>query len=380
MEFILILKHNEKEDYIELKYNTSNNSITNVTTNEKFVFNNITTNNKKRSKKITIQLGFSCNMKCQYCLQSKTELKDFNKDNLDILLDKLNKENLDNTTIEFWGGEPMLYMPDIQYIISNLNVQPENGYLIFTNGILLNNSNLEYLVKNNFTIILSHDAQGQFVRGVDPLIKPNIKANVKWLVENYDKFAINSVITDANIDTRKRLEFFGKRLSVDINKINHSGEGPAYNKATCITNEDLHNNIYLDIMEGNGLAYGFYMDGINTFVKAVNEGRLLDKISTKCGIDNKDYYKVLSTDGKELSCHNYDFKFDIKTFKDSSKCKDCLVANICKSSCPAIDKNSEVFENNCSIMYATHTALLRATFSIELPDYQLIKILKPNSI
>lgn len=379
MKFILVMQNTENNNIIELLYDNKNNSMIYMENNEKFKFTKIEQPETKRNKKITIQLGFSCNMKCEYCLQSKTPLKDFDKDNLDKLLNKLNNEDLENATLEFWGGEPLLYLPEIEYIVKNLVNKPGNGFLMFTNGINLNNVAMNFLIENEFIIILSHDAQGQYIRGIDPLNKPNVASNVKWLVENYKNFSINSVITSANISTQDRLDFFGKKLSVDINKINHSGEGPAYNIKTDIDNDTLHDDIYTDLMEGDGIRYGFYNTAISGFAKTVNQGRLLDNVTTKCGIDKKDNYKIFSIDGKDLSCHNYDFKFDIKSLQESSKCKNCLVANLCKSSCPAIDKNSEAFKNNCKIMYATYTAILRVALSIELEGYQLINVIKLDS-
>ena len=39
--------------------------------------------------------------------------------------------------IEFWGGEPLLYLDEIKYIVENLKVKPL-VFSIVTNGTLIN--------------------------------------------------------------------------------------------------------------------------------------------------------------------------------------------------------------------------------------------------
>lgn len=99
--------HN-KNNTIIWKYATNDNTIT----NENGVLLNLDIEDIKEThiKKFTIQLGFSCNMSCSYCLQSKAKKIKFNQEHCDKILEQLNNTDLTNTKIEFWGGEPLLYI------------------------------------------------------------------------------------------------------------------------------------------------------------------------------------------------------------------------------------------------------------------------------
>lgn len=312
-------------------------------------------------RKITISLGFSCNMKCSYCLQSKTKKSQFDIGKVKELLDKLNTEDLSRTRIEFWGGEPTLYWREIEYIVNNIKNKPAGGYLMITNGTGLTKDRAKWLISNSFQIAVSHDAQGQSIRGLEPLKMEPVREAVEWLIRHHNtKVSINSVLTKDNLNTKDRKDYFRKLLGLTTQHINTSGEGPAYNTdVELIDLETLHDNIYNDIVGGEGLEYGFYKNTIDMFINTIAKRSKLENITTKCGIERNDRYKILSLDGKTLSCHNYDHSFEIQKLSDSDQCKKCLVAHLCKSSCPAIPKDSEMFQKNCEVMFQTYTALFR---------------------
>lgn len=373
MEYLLELYNQEKNLHINYTYNVKDNIIKNE--KGEVITLNLEDNREIKKKKLTIQLGFSCNMSCSYCLQSKTKKKSFDIEKCKNLIEKLKKENLENTKIEFWGGEPLLYIKEILYIVRHLK---HNDYLIITNGMLLNLKLVKFLMKHNFTIILSHDAQSQNVRGKNPLDIPNVLEAIKYLYKNHKhKFGINSVITNGNINTMERLKYFANYLEEEnIFEIPHSGEGPVYNTNLNILSKDnLSNKIYHDIIENNGMKYGFYSNAIVNFLYNLNKP--ISNTKTKCGIENKDKYKIFDINNKELTCHNYDYKFNINTIKENSHCETCIVRNLCKGGCPAIDKSSEIFKKNCEVMYETNTALLRVImYIITNNEYQLMNVKK----
>lgn len=368
-----ITLHN-KNNTIIWKYDTNDNTIT----NENGVLINLDIEDIKEThiKKFTIQLGFSCNMSCSYCLQSKAKKVNFNQEHCDKILEQLNNTDLTNTKIEFWGGEPLLYIEEIKYIVEHLTIKPHH-FVIITNGMLLTLDLVKYFIDNNFNITLSHDAQGQDVRGKEPLEKKESLEAIKYLYHNHKgRFAINSVITKGNINTEERLKYFGKYLEEsDITKIPHGGEGPVYNSELELLNtETLCQDVYNDIILGYGSNYSYYLQIMNNFFKSIGKKKL-ENITTKCGIDNPDKYKVLSLDGKELSCHNYNYKFDIKKLSSSDKCLKCPVVHLCKSSCPAMDKDSEVFKKNCEVMFSSNMGILRVIFfMLTNNEYEVINI------
>lgn len=361
-----------KNDIKIWKYNTKDNSLTDEN-NKKIENINLfkSKENKNKEKKLTIQLGFSCNMSCSYCLQSKTKKSKFNKLECDTLIDKLLITDLTNTRLEFWGGEPLLYFKEIVYIVRKLKSKKHlpSSFLIITNGLLLTVRIVKFLLKMNFNLAISHDAQSQDIRGKNPFeISSSLEA-IKYLNDLYKngehRFSINSVITKDNINTENRLKYFAKYLGENEDYIiPHGGEGPVYNSEIDLLNiETLNNDIYADIMFGSGILYGYYNDIIYNFVNGLGK-RDLFKITTKCGIENENKYGVIDIHGKDLSCHNYDFKFKINTLQENDICLKCPVVQLCKSSCPAIDKSSDLFKKNCTVMFNTNMGLLRAIIEI----------------
>lgn len=322
---------------------------------------------RRKMKRVTISLGFSCNMSCSYCLQSKNKKKAYDEDQVKTIIASINTMDADdNIKIEFWGGEPTLYWDEIVSIVEGINFEPKSGYGIITNGTGLTIDKSKWLIDNNFVVSLSHDGQGQNIRGKETLDDDGVKSAVEWLIRHHNsRFSINSVITKDNINTADRREFFRKKLGLTTHHINLGGEGPVYNTEMVLLDKDiLHTSIFEDVIGGEGLDYDFYLTTIGMFFNTLIYKTPLEKISTKCGIDKEDNYEILSLDGKKLSCHNYDHSFKINKLSESDKCEKCIVAHLCKSSCPAIDKSSDMFKRNCEIMYSTHTALLRAAISI----------------
>lgn len=79
-------------------------------------------------------LGYKCNMKCSYCYQKKSHNnnKNMSYEVIDKFLERFNKLE-GNHTINFFGGEPLLYVNEIKYIMSKID--KKHGISIATNGL-----------------------------------------------------------------------------------------------------------------------------------------------------------------------------------------------------------------------------------------------------
>lgn len=362
-----------EDNIIDINYNVRENKLYGEHIDKFHLDTNFEGDIERPAKRLCISLGFSCNMTCSYCLQSKNKKSKFNKEQADKIVDKLNNMDLSKTKVEFWGGETLLYTEEIKYIVENLAKLPF-ALQVITNGTKLNMELALWLEKYNFSIAISHDCQGQELRGKDCFEDPvNLEA-IRYLAYNRPSmFSINSVISGKNIETVERLRFIEKYIP-DYEG-GHGGEGPLYNtNIDSLNNDDLHDAIYNDLSIGVGMKYSFYRDGIISFIKSLQKNIPNSKITTKCGVD-KDSYSILSMDGKELTCHNYDSKLPLYKFSEGDKCSSCLVSNLCKGSCPIVPKDSDMFKRNCATMYATYSALLRASLTV-LSDgkYQMVDV------
>lgn len=358
MKFELVLKNEKNEDRV-VYYDNAENTLKGIL-GDTIEIKNQDKENNRRPAKIALQLGFSCNMSCSYCLQSKAPKRKFDETKAKQLVEKLKNTDLTFARVEFWGGEPLVYLEEIKYILEHNTNLPSDGYVIITNGSLLTKDLVEYLTNHGVMITISHDAQGQSIRGKDPLDNPKVLEAIKWLMDNDRTPCFNSVITKDNISTKERLEFFSKKLGIPKEQVIHSGEGPVTNTEKDFVGEEYQQAILKDLYE-EGLLYGYNLDTLSNFYNNINNKKTrLDSISCNITSDN---YKVISLDGKKLTCHNFLHNFEIQPTNTKEGCLKCPVVNMCKGGCTAIPKDSEEFKNNCRTSYNYFLPLFK--FAIE---------------
>lgn len=115
---------------------------------------------------LIIEVTNACNFRCEYCIFSGnyenhrthgTEIIGLSQ--CDKIVEFINKTpSIDYVT--FYGGEPLLAYERIQYIVDNIKL--ENVHFSFTtNGSLLNEEIIDYLIKNQFNVVLSFDGINQ---------------------------------------------------------------------------------------------------------------------------------------------------------------------------------------------------------------------------
>lgn len=116
---------------------------------------------KKEKLLFEIVVSRQCNKRCPYC-------------DLDFSSDFITEEVIDHTinyfssisqeieslSVNFFGGEPILAMDKIEYFVSRLQENNITANLsIGTNGVLLDQTKLNFLKNNNFHIYLSIDTE-----------------------------------------------------------------------------------------------------------------------------------------------------------------------------------------------------------------------------
>jgi uncharacterized protein len=356
---------------------------------------------------VKITLGHGCNYSCGYCMQ-----KDIgNPDERPVqgatpMLIKNMKRGLDMskiTRIELWGGETLLYWPDIKHIIEAFDNEQVVWY-IPTNGTTLMHKHIEYFkqIKGRVAFGISHDGPGhETLRGKEFLHK---KVDVlRSLQENFPKmqFSFNPVISKTNYDLFQINDFFYDYFTKNsLQPVTLSYElGRVYDKTLAknsshhvISGDDLgkystiltkYLNSHLDQFKTTGatktgalLANSLFHTGMGVLPYAKSlQTATPHLIKTNCGVDDK---KLLSLDiyGNARTCQNVDESYisgsliDIKGIKikhvDLSRewhCGDCRVLRMCKSSCP-LDLGIDVFRINHTIEYVHYTAIQNTAFKL----------------
>lgn len=187
-------------------------------------------------KQLLIETTSQCNLRCKYCVYSdhyqytKTyanNYMDFKtaKMAVDYYFKNIEKIIYRNPTrtpvIGFYGGEPLLNFKLIkeivEYINSTYSFYDEIQYNVTTNGILFKDEIQDFLVKNNFAIIISldgnkenHDRNRVKVDGTGTFddIMRNIR-DFRLKYKDYLKLGISSCY-DTKSDLLKYKEFFDK--------------------------------------------------------------------------------------------------------------------------------------------------------------------------
>lgn len=187
---------------------------------------------------LVFEVTDDCNLRCVYCAYGKLycdydergrkylQLSDVKRliDHLaELWKNSLPEAAVPETTLGFYGGEPLLNVPFIKDVIDyvdSLNLNRKIKYSMTTNGVLLDRY-MDYLVEKNFTLLISLDgdeyADGYRVNKDGRNLFPVVMKNVRKLKEKYpDYFAsrvdFNSVLHDRN-DVESLLKFFKAEFS-----------------------------------------------------------------------------------------------------------------------------------------------------------------------
>ena len=183
---------------------------------------------KTRLKQLTLQVTQNCNLRCNYCaysgLYSGNRRHGFRhmsweaaKTAIDFFLAR--SHSLSEVTIGFYGGEALLEFGLIKKCVQYADSLVEGQtirYNLTTNGTLLNDEIVDYLVKNRFILAVSldgpkseHDKNRRFAngKGTFDVIINNLERIKNQYPEYYKTISIMSTVTPM-MDLQCALDFF----------------------------------------------------------------------------------------------------------------------------------------------------------------------------
>lgn len=350
----------------------------------------------KLVKTLKIQFGLSCNYSCSYCSQRFVERADeTNKKDIDSFMRKL--ENLefnekDGLKVEFWGGEPLVYIKTIKPLLEELQKKffswsQKPKYSMITNGSLLTEELCDWLFKNHFSIAISHDGPGQHVRGPDPFDDPKVKDVILKFYKRMrplHRMSFNSMLNSSN-KSRKEIYNWFVELTGDPDVI--LGEGgliDAYDTdglANALTTKSEHfefrKNSFKDIYLTQGKVGFIGITGkVDAFTNDVLAHKPSKALGQKCGMDDDN---VLAVDlkGNVITCQNVSAvstagngmshlggnivnmdSVKIRTathWSNRPDCAKCPVLHICQGSCMYLQE--EYWDKSCDNAYSDAIAL-----------------------
>lgn len=289
-----------------------------------------------------------CNRKCSFCyikqgnyLISKSQIDDF----YDIVLKETNG---DYFQLNLFGGEPLLYIETINYILNKFTNENCDIHLV-TNG-----DYIDRLIKN------------------DNIEKLNITLSCYDIFENQQKYI--TIISDINVFKSICLTFTFDQSNIDkideyvkfcknydvCYKITFSHDIKSWDKTS---RDELYCKVY-DIVqkEFRSKINGFpHSEHIDKYIKKLQQYLYQDESQIKSHFCVTDDKKVFY-DGKFIgSCIRFLYK-KVPELKNIKPCVNCDLEKICSKSCVAEYVNGCVPEKLCTIERASFDALMEFGF------------------
>ena len=170
-------------------------------------------------KALCLHVSHDCNLRCKYCFASTGDfgtgrkIMDFEtaKRAIDWVVAKSGKRR--NIEVDFFGGEPLMAMDTVKKTVEYArSLEKEHDkvfrFTITTNGVLLNDENIEYINREMSNVVLSLDGRP----GVNDHMRPTVngKGSYEVIVPKFQKLVAGRGTKDyyaRGTFTRENLDF-----------------------------------------------------------------------------------------------------------------------------------------------------------------------------
>lgn len=183
-------------------------------------------------KQLILEITNACNMRCRYCIYSEyypqtrthgsemmsletaQKAVDYFFDNYEIAY---RRNPTKHPMISFYGGEPLLDLQRLTDIVGYINMnysEYEPEYNLTTNGLFFNEEAQDFLVENEFNILVSLDGnkENHDRNRLDSLGKPTfdrVISNIDRFKERYPDYSITvSTCFDYKTNLEEMAKFF----------------------------------------------------------------------------------------------------------------------------------------------------------------------------
>lgn len=339
---------------------------------------------KKDSPRVLkISLGLSCNYECEYCSQRFVpRAAETNPAEVQSFIDGLDEwVTLPPERIEFWGGEPLVYIKTLRPLAQLLRAKyPSAHFSVITNGSLLNAEVNEWLDDMEFSVGISHDGPGQHVRGPDPLDDPEKRAAIMDLYQRLapkGRVSFNAMLNRSNISRAAIQRFFTELTGDPEVMIAEGAFVDAYDPgglALSLASSEAHafrRSSFQEIRQGKADRVSGARDRVASFINSIRLQRLASTVAQKCGMDSTEAIAV-DLRGNVLTCQNVSAQstapngeshrighvsslasVELRTATHWSKrdeCPNCPVLHICKGACMFLE--GPLWEASCNNAYS----------------------------
>lgn len=334
-------------------------------------------------KSLCLHVAHDCNLRCKYCFAGTGDFghdrslmsKEVGEKAVDFIIAGSGQRK--HCEIDFFGGEPLMNMPVVKHVVEYVRKrEKETGkefkLTLTTNGVLLNDKNIQYLNDNHISVVLSLDGRKEVHDRMRPNVAgkgsyDNVLANFKKLVDarGGENYFLRGTFTAYNLDfTADVLDMADhgfKLLSVEpvvakesdyeINEAHLPKLFEEYDKLA---------EAYIERkLSGNGFEFfHFNMD--------INNGPCVAKRLSGCGAGHE--YFAVAPNGDLYPCHQFVGRdkyllgnlFDGVTNQEmpqhfrqahvlnKPECSKCWARFYCSGGCHA---NADLFHDDIKIPY-----------------------------
>ena len=147
-------------------------------------------------KALCLHIAHDCNLACRYCFAEEGEYHgrralmsyEVGKKALDFLIANSGKRR--NLEVDFFGGEPLMAMDTVKKTVEYArSIEEEHDkcfrFTITTNGVLLNDENIEYINREMSNAVLSIDGRKEVNDDLRPTV--NGKGSYDVIVPKFQK-------------------------------------------------------------------------------------------------------------------------------------------------------------------------------------------------
>jgi uncharacterized protein len=356
----------------------------------------------KYINRVKIQLGLSCNYSCDYCSQKFVErAPETSKKDIDSFIEKFKKLNFkeeNGLRVEFWGGEPLVYWKTLKPLAEHIREEFKHWknkpqFSIITNGSILTDEMIDWLMMMEFNVSISHDGPGQSVRGPDPFDDPETKERIlgfyRMMTRLQKPFSFNAMLNSKNTSRKAIYDWFVNLTGDENVQLGEGGIVDAYDEDG-ITNSLITKKDHFDFRK-QAFSELFHCEGKIGFnsilMKALYFGQSVlnhqpaEYLGQKCGMDDGGNIAI-DLRGNVITCQNVsaaetamngnshkigtiddyeNIKLNTATHWSSRPhCSSCPVLHLCKGACMFLE--NKYWETSCSNSYSDNIVLFSLVF------------------
>ena len=327
-------------------------------------------------KSMCLHIAHDCNLRCKYCFASTGDFGkgrklmpvETGKKAIDFLL--THSGNRHNLELDFFGGEPLMNWDAVKKIVDYARSKEEEynkkfRFTVTTNGVLLNDDNIDYINKEMKNVVLSLDGRKCVNdnmrlaingKGSYDVIVPKFQKLVEKRLQGDNKeYYARGTFTKNNLDFAQDVYHIADDLGFDQLSVE-----PVIADASepyAITEEDLptifaeYEKLAVEMIrrkKEEGRCFNFFH-----FMIDLDQGPCAIKRLRGCGCGNE--YVSVTPDGDIYPCHQFvgndewkmgnlddetldvemKDKFACSNIYTKEGCKDCWCKFYCSGGCNA---------------------------------------------